>query len=543
MTLMGKSRYIIILTVLFAVLAAAGCTGKQADGCEAEMSEAVRTAHHQLEAGKQYDLLRNQMRIAELYYGKSYETLKDDPSQSWATFAEAGYRYACLLSQRGDMEGALAVVGDMLKKAEGHDDFPGTVKAFLLSLMAECQLHLSMPEAAKQTFEQAYEHQTGVLGGENKGDFNLAILCSNIFLSFFEMGEYDEAGKWLSRYEEELRACERLGGGDSLLLAEHNGLLALFKARHLQATGRAGDAAAVYAAIPRNQLVNPSCIEHAAAYLMAAGRYAETADMFARLDTTFAAVDSSRTTFDKISQGLVPRYVANRRAGRIAEALEVADKSFAAIDSAIAWQKQHDAAELAVIYKAHEKDLQLKDLRFTVSLNRIILISAVIIILLIAYLLRRVYIYNKVLTEKNRRLLAEMEQHEREQQQAIEQLEAAPEAALSAEQQLYRRICELMDSPDHIYTDADLDRSRLAQLLGTNEHYVSDAISACNDGKSTTDFINGYRLRHAAHLLATTTDAVGLIAELCALSRRTFYRLFSETYGMSPTDYRKVAKK
>ena len=58
-----------------------------------------------------------------------------------------------------------------------------------------------------------------------------------------------------------------------------------------------------------------------------------------------------------------------------------------------------------------------------------------------------------------------------------------------------------------------------------------------------TDFINGYRLRHAAHLLATTTDSVSLIAELCGLSRPTFYRLFSETYGMSPSDYRRVAKK
>ena len=47
----------------------------------------------------------------------------------------------------------------------------------------------------------------------------------------------------------------------------------------------------------------------------------------------------------------------------------------------------------------------------------------------------------------------------------------------------------------------------------------------------------------SAHLLATTKDSVSLIAELCGLSRPTFYRLFSETYGMSPSDYRRVAKK
>jgi len=32
-------------------------------------------------------------------------------------------------------------------------------------------------------------------------------------------------------------------------------------------------------------------------------------------------------------------------------------------------------------------------------------------------------------------------------------------------------------------------------------------------------------------------------AELCGLSRRTFYRLFEDAYAMSPSDYRKVAKK
>ena len=48
---------------------------------------------------------------------------------------------------------------------------------------------------------------------------------------------------------------------------------------------------------------------------------------------------------------------------------------------------------------------------------------------------------------------------------------------------------------------------------------------------------------YAARLLATTSDSVALIAELCGLTRRTFYRLFDEAYSMSPSDYRKAAKK
>jgi AraC-like DNA-binding protein len=100
-----------------------------------------------------------------------------------------------------------------------------------------------------------------------------------------------------------------------------------------------------------------------------------------------------------------------------------------------------------------------------------------------------------------------------------------------------------MEAPDHIYTDTDMDRIRLAQLLGTNEHYVTDAVSACADGKSVNAFLNEYRLRYATRLLATTDDSISVIAELSGFSRSSFFRIFSDAYGMSPSDYRKVASK
>ena len=97
-----------------------------------------------------------------------------------------------------------------------------------------------------------------------------------------------------------------------------------------------------------------------------------------------------------------------------------------------------------------------------------------------------------------------------------------------------------MDGPEQIYTDQELDRARLAKLLGTNEHYVSDAVSACTNGGSIIDFLNGYRLRHAVRLLTTTKDPIGLIAEISGFSRRSFYRVFDEAYHISPSEYRKA---
>ena len=535
------NRYIIILTTVFTMLAVLiGCTGKQIGEDGEKMTETVWNARHNYEVGVEYDNQRHQMRIAELYYRKSYEILKDNPSQDWNIYAEAGYRYACLLYQRSDMEGALAIVSELLKEAKDNGDFPRVPQAFLLSLMAQCQLQLAMPEAAKQTFGKAYEQQLNVLGGEEKGDFNLAIMCSDIFWAFFQIGEYDEAGKWLSRYEEEFRACERLGVGDSLIILEHNGLLSLYKAQYLEATGRAKDAAAIYDAIPQRQLDNPSCIENATGYLMAAGRYAEAADMYARLDTTYAAADSARMTFDKISECLAPRYAANRKTGVIAEALATADKAFAAIDSALVWQERSNAAELAVIYQIHERDLQLKDLRFTISLHRLIIIAAAIIILLIIFFLRRTYKYNKVLAAKNRKLYEKIELNRQEQQHEMAQLQTMSEAELTANQQLYRRICTLMDE-QQAYTDKALNRDSLAQMQGTNTKYLGQAIHECSHGESVGDFINRYRLEHVTRLLKTTNEPIAIIGELSGIpSRATLARLFRNAYGMTPTEYRQI---
>ena len=247
-------------------------------------------------------------------------------------------------------------------------------------------------------------------------------------------------------------------------------------------------------------------------------------------------------TFDNIAERLSPRYLAYRKAGRNADAQVIADSICAAIDSALVRQKKNDASELAVIYQTHEKELALEESEFKATVYRILAIAAIFICLLIAYLLWRFYIYNEMLLEKNRRLLSDMEQREQEQQQTIEHLKAEPEEQLTNEQQLFRRICDLMESSDHIYTDSELDRNRLAQLLGTNEHYVSDAISACTNGKSVNSFLNEYRVRHAAHLLATTNNSTVVIAELSGFSRSSFFRVFSDAYGMSPSEYRKVAR-
>ena len=483
-----------------------------------------------------------QMKIAEQFYKKSYQGYASDPSQDWGSYTDAGYRWAYLRFRRGDTEGALNVVTELLHQAKENEAFPKDQETALLMLMAEIQLQLHQYDEALLTGQKVYEAIEQKAENGNGRELDMAWACINISDIHHKTGDTEGAMAWLDRCAQALTLAKQ-EQGDSLMIEEWKGHVALKQALYLLETGHANEAQATYAAIPRSRLMEPIGYREAADYLMAAGRYDEAADWYERIDSTYLATDGAKMTFDIIATRLSPRYMAYRKAGRNADALVLADSVSAAIDSALVWQKQNDAAELAVIYQTHEKELALNDAKSETRIHRVLLAAAILVILLIGYLFWRTRKYNKELLEKNRRLLAEIEQREQEEQQAIVQLKAEPQENLTANQQLFCRICDLMDGPDHIYTDTDMDRNRLAQLLGTNEHYVTDAISTCTDGKSVNGFLNEYRLRYAARLLATTKDSVALIAELSGFSRSSFFRIFSDAYGMSPSDYRKVARK
>ncbi len=530
-----KRFFLFFLSLAVAnIMLLVGCSG----GKGGELSETAVAARDYLYRGMEFDS-QKKIRLAELYYKKAYETLDNDPAQEWTCYAGAGYRYAYMLRERGDMDGAVTVLSDILSKVEETGEIPISQKVEVLLLMASCHAQLKQPEEVRLTVARVTDIMTKAASGND--ELNNFLLCANIFYLFMRMDNYEDAGVWLERLEKSYLDQH----GEKQDNEEGRGIVALNRVKYLQATGNVAEAAALYGGISDSILVYPRCIESAAEYLLSARRYAEAADMYDRLDTTFAyaSADSAQMTFENICSRYAQRYASNRQAGHTAEALGIADKVFNALSSALDLHKKSDAAELAVIYQTHERELALSKARAETRNHRILLVAAVLIILLIAYLLWRSYLNNRVLMAKNRRLIEEIEQREQEKLQAIEQLKAEPVEKLTAQQQLFRRICDLMDTPDHIYTENDVDRSQLAKLLGTNEHYITDAISACADGKSVSAFLNDYRLRYAANLLATTSDSVALIAELAGFARSSFFRVFSEAYGMSPADYRKAASK
>jgi YesN/AraC family two-component response regulator len=92
------------------------------------------------------------------------------------------------------------------------------------------------------------------------------------------------------------------------------------------------------------------------------------------------------------------------------------------------------------------------------------------------------------------------------------------------------------------YLDPDFSLAQLTDVLHTNHHYVSCAIS-----RLATNFnalLNSYRIKHAIKELENKPDYKlnELAIESGFNNRRTFYNAFKAETGKSPSEYKAQLK-
>jgi AraC-like DNA-binding protein len=108
--------------------------------------------------------------------------------------------------------------------------------------------------------------------------------------------------------------------------------------------------------------------------------------------------------------------------------------------------------------------------------------------------------------------------------------------------QLDRKLEQLMQE-EKIYLNPELRLNDLAALLGTNRTYASQLIHNRRN-LNFCDYVNDYRIQHAKKLLSETADEPLPIEEVALrsgfASNSTFYRVFTDKVGISPSCYRKL---
>jgi AraC-like DNA-binding protein len=228
--------------------------------------------------------------------------------------------------------------------------------------------------------------------------------------------------------------------------------------------------------------------------------------------------------------------------GDYRNAFEATTRASVIQDSIMARERDSKAEEYEVIFKTQEAEMALKEKEASERIHLIIIIALVIIVVLGVLALWRIMIDRHRLNVRNRDLYATLQQMLEKQKEAEQMLEDTPETELSGTQQLYQRIVRLMKEQKP-YTDNNMNRDSMAQMLGTNYNLLADAIRECANGQSIGDFIEDWRLRYAAQLLAETNHSIGLVMEMSGfVSRSHFNTIFRQRFKMTPSEYRKATR-
>ncbi|MBQ5936055.1 MAG: helix-turn-helix domain-containing protein [Bacteroidales bacterium] len=216
-------------------------------------------------------------------------------------------------------------------------------------------------------------------------------------------------------------------------------------------------------------------------------------------------------------------------------------------DSLIANDLNEQAVMYETKYKMQEMRMEMNEKEAQARFRLFLVFGLAVILSIIAVALWRLLVDRRQINEKNRALFETVEQMQREKDEQRNhwmKIEATREEMQSEEPsvQLFRRICTLMDEQQP-YTDGNLKREDLARLLGTNYNYVAAAIRNSADGATVGEFLDEYRLRHAARLLASTDESIGIIADMSGFqSRSKFNTLFRDRFKLTPSEFRKAAK-
>ena len=475
-----------------------------------------------------------------IFYG---EQIKHSPElrSEGVNYYSALLQLASLLSRNGEWGKAIHLADEIIANVDngGMDEQMALrIKSRALITKASCADHMGHMEEAERYYLESLEMMMGVTQPKDYWIADALVVAVIETTEFYlEQDLTQKALPLVAKADTALARMARCPDMPEYVLNKRINNLTINKALSYAANGLYDKAEALYRKHRQAPNLSPYDLVAEARYLTTVGRYDEAIRLFRKTDSLYLARGSAINN-SYINNYMMSQYKALKKAGRTGEAMAYADRMRHLTDSIHLEERKMDMEQQEVI---RQKEAEITSRRYSLDIHRIIILSAIIIILLVSYLLIRARKYNRALEEKNRSLYQEIQQREKAEAEEREALQEKPAETLSQNQLLYRRLCGLMQDPE-VFTNPDTNQDTLASLAATNRTYIYDALRECA-GMTPTDFINGYRLRHAARLLATTSDSVSLIAELCGLSRRTFYRLFDEAYSMSPSDYRKAAKK
>ena len=293
-------------------------------------------------------------------------------------------------------------------------------------------------------------------------------------------------------------------------------------------TDSTSKADSIYSAWRQHQPIAVSSERDICPYLSCRGRYQEVVDIQKRYVEWVREKKGEWTAAERTSK--LEMAEAEAALGHGDEAFLLLKESYEINDTLQARQAEANAQELEAVYQNQLKTEQISRLRLWV----IILggIVAVLAVMLLAYRIKTVR------KRMNKAIVAIVKDMQASQSLSPDNQTSPPLEGLG-EASRFAAFDSTVEQ-GRFYTQNDLSREMLADLMGVDRTTFSRIIQEQSGCKNLKDYLNQKRMRLAEQLLRQHPEyTIEAIAGDCGLTLTTFKRLCKDMHGMSPSDYRK----
>ena len=223
------------------------------------------------------------------------------------------------------------------------------------------------------------------------------------------------------------------------------------------------------------------------------------------------------------------------------DALDAYAMSYAVSDSLQRKWKNDNAMDIRAFYRDREVRAELQAQKDMLETRNVYLAFCTVLIILLALAVAIAYRNLRMVSEKNASMAKLIDEYAKSTVESVSEVNDFPESENGESLRddyaaVIRKIRE-----DKLYLSHDLSRDQLVALTGINKNRMASLFQQCV-GMTLPNYINSLRLEHSLKLLADGKLTIEAVAFDSGFNNaRTFYRIFRDTYGMTPAEYRNAA--
>ena len=457
----------------------------------------------------------------------------------WKFYYQIHMQLITAYNLKGEYEAAVEEAEKMYARAKERKDKAGMATAlYATGIIYNSQDRWKEEE---KCFRECIDLLWEVSGYDNILTQSYAFLC----MVLRAQNRYDELLQLVPEYEKAIARFEK-AAGRAQPEARGNLYIALMNTYiDINECDKAEPYLAKIEGLVNNDISRFELLRARALILRSRGDYSKALAAIDSAMTRTAEADFNLNSLRRIKMQLLARM------GRFQEADGLLDEIIATNDTIKNVEVNARFDELRTQYEV-ENHIAEKERNFNY------LLFALAICLVLALLLAGAFYYNRTIALKNRKLYERIKEQDRladelSRLENARQSESSPKDsgkkagatepfAPSVEQQnLVIRLQEYLLSDDNL-SNTDINRDDIISALGTNKNTLTDAVKAVT-GKSPMKYMRTLKVEEARRKLDSHPElTIEAIAFSCGFNiPSTFYRLFRKQYGISPTEYRKMA--